>query len=326
MSHPMFSMMSRSVDRGCSLGTISITCSTPLLVDDTRRTRLQIESQLTNGGQRVYTGCMQAAALEYPSTLFTSPTGELSVPRQLRRYGPTVAKPSQMKDLRRLPELTVVWTRHIDALLSCKAFLRALAERLTNTPEHAKIVFFFETKGKREGEHTARKLIELFQYFTRPLDLEVAQGNEAGEATFSEALAKIVASRALAARTVERDELAKLRRVIETTADLRAPSGKLSANNMAAAFGLSVAELATLLGRNRQTVSKTSGADSLQPLLRPFERVARLRATLSREDFRTWLHLPNDQLSDRTPLELIREGKVHAIADLVEDMLMGSPS
>jgi hypothetical protein len=122
------------------------------------------------------------------------------------------------------------------------------------------------------------------------------------------------------------DALRKVKRVIDSTADLRASSGKLSANIVATAFGLSVAELATLIGRSRQAVSKTPDADSLQPALRPFERVARLRATLSREEFRTWLHLSNDQLGDRTPLELIRDGKVGVIADQVEDVLTGSPT
>jgi len=95
---------------------------------------------------------------------------------------------------------------------------------------------------------------------------------------------------------------------------------------VASVFGLSVAELAALIGRTRQTASKTPDADSLQPLLQPFERVARVRAVLSQNDFRKWLHLANDELDGRTPLEAIRHGKVAVVADLVEDMLTGSPS
>ena len=254
---------------------------------------------------------MQVEALEYPSTLIPSPTGDPIVPAPLRRYRPTVAKSSQMKELRRLPELTVVWTRHIDTLLSHKAFLRALSERLTNTPGPSKIVFLFEVKGRQAGEQaSARKLIELFRYFTRPLDLEVAQGIQAGEDAFSEALAKIVATRDLAeSATSERDEFGKLKRVIDSTAHLRVPSGKLSASKVAEAFGLSVAELAALLGRNRQAVSKTPDADSLQPQLRPFERVTRLRVLLSEEDLRKWLHLANDQLENRQSAGTDSSGK-----------------
>jgi len=70
---------------------------------------------------------------------------------------------------------------------------------------------------------------------------------------------------------------------------------------------------------------KKSSATTLE-LLQPFERVARVRAVLSQNDFRKWLHLANDQLDGRTPLEAIRHGKVAVVADLVEDMLTGSPS
>jgi len=273
-------------------------------------------------------GGMETERSEYPSTIVTSPTGEATIPKPLRRFSPSVAKASEIRDLKRLPELTVVSTVRIETLLSHKAFLRALADRLTHTPEPSKIVFLFETKVRQVTERASeRQLIELFRYFTRPFDLEVAQGTQAGADAVREAFAKIITTRSLMApETVAGDELGRVKRVIEATADLRTSSGRLSANSVAGAFGLSVAELAALLGRNRQAVSKTPDADSLQPLLRPFERVARLRVTLSNDTFQKWLHLANDQLGKRTPLELIREGKVEVIADLAEDMLTGSPT
>jgi hypothetical protein len=271
---------------------------------------------------------METAALEYPSTMVTTPTGETAtILAPLRRYHPRLAGPSEIRSLRRLPELTVVWTKEIDALLSHRTFLRTLAERLTATPEPSKIVFLFQTKSRKAKEReTAQKLVELFRYFTRPFDLEVAQGIMAGEDAFNEAVAKIAATRQLAAARPETAGFGELKKVIEATADLRARSGKLSATNVASVFGLSLAELAALVGRTRQTASKTPDADSLQPLLRPFERVARVRAVLGQNDFRKWLHLANDELDDRTPLEAIREGKVAIVADLVEDMLTGNPS
>lgn len=273
-------------------------------------------------------GGMETEPLEYPSTIVTSPTGEAAIPGPLRRFSPSVAKASEIRELRRLPELTVVSASRIDTLLSHKAFLRALSDRLTNTPEPSKIVFLFEAKLRQVSERASeQKLIELFKYFTRPFDLEVAQGMQAGADAVREAFAKIITTRNLIEQgTVEGDELGKVKRLIEATADLRTSSGRLSANRVAGAFGVSVAELAALLGRNRQAVSKTPDADSLQPLLRPFERIARLRVTLSNDAFRKWLHIANDQLGKRTPLELIREGKVKVIAELVEDMLTGSPT
>ncbi len=271
---------------------------------------------------------MKTAGLEYPSTIVTTPTGETTVPPPLRRYRPRLARASEVKNLKRLPELTVVWTKEIDALLSHRTFLRMLAERLTATPEPSKIVFLFQSKSRSVAERgIAQKLVELFAYFSRPFDLEVAQGIEAGEDAFNEAVAKIVATRHRPAERAERtDHLSELKRVIEATEDLRAKSGKLSADNVASVFGLSVAELAALVGRTRQTASKTPDADSLQPLLQPFERVARVRAVLSQDDFRKWLHLANDELNGRTPLEEIRQGKIAVVADLIEDMLTGSPS
>jgi hypothetical protein len=271
---------------------------------------------------------METAALEYPSTMVTTPTGQATIPAPLRRYRPRLARASEIRGLRHLPELTVVWTKEIDALLSHRTFLRMLAERLTATPGPSKIVFLFQTKSRKANEReTAQKLVELFGYFTRPFDLEVGHGIQASEDAVNEAIAKIVATRHLSAEKTERaDHLSQLKKVIEATADLRAKSGKLSADNVASVFGLSVAELAALVGRTRQTASKTPDADSLQQHLQPFERVARVRAVLKHNDFRKWLHLVNDELDGRTPLEMIRQGKVAVVADLVEDMLTGSPS
>lgn len=267
---------------------------------------------------------MERAILEYPSTMITSPTGEATVPAPLRPFRPTVARPSAIKRLPRLPELTVVWTTGIDTLLSHRGFLRTLADRLKDTPEPSKILFVFQTKGRKGGEVSAQELVRLFRYFTRPVDLEVAQGFEASADAFKEAVAKIVATRDLVAQRT--DPLGKLKRVIDATADLRVRSGRLSAHGVASVFGLSVAELAALLGRTRQALSKTPDAPSLQPLLRPFERIARLRTVLSPDDFRRWLNLASDELDGQTPLDLIRSGKVAVVAELVEDILTGSPS
>jgi hypothetical protein len=107
------------------------------------------------------------------------------------------------------------------------------------------LIFLFQTKTRKANEReNAQKLVELFGYFTRPFDLEVAQGIQAGEDAFSEAVAKIVATRQLATeKTARPDHLGELKKVIEATADLRAKSGKLSASQVASVFGLSVAEL-----------------------------------------------------------------------------------
>jgi hypothetical protein len=120
------------------------------------------------------------------------------------------------------------------------------------------------------------------------------------------------------------DLLVELRSVVAATADLRTASGRLSARKVADTFGLPLAELSRLLKRSRQAVSKTADAESLQPALASFEGVARLRAILSEDDFRRWLRMPNDQLDNLSPLDVIRGGQAGEIADLVEDMLTGN--
>jgi hypothetical protein len=126
---------------------------------------------------------------------------------------------------------------------------------------------------------------------------------------------------------VDRDDpLGRLKSVIAATADLRAPSGRLSARRVAEAFGLTLAQLAAAIGKARQTVWKTDDAEALQPRLFPFERIARLRTVLPESDFRSWLNMPDEQLDDRTPIELLRNGEADTVADLAEDMLTGIPS
>lgn len=118
-----------------------------------------------------------------------------------------------------------------------------------------------------------------------------------------------------------------LRDTLASTADLREASGKLSAKRVTGLFGLSLTQFASLLGRNKQTVSKTPDAETLQAGLREFERIARLRGPLGGDaEFRQWLRTPSPLLENRTPLELVRAGQAPQVADFVEDMLTGSPT
>ncbi len=121
------------------------------------------------------------------------------------------------------------------------------------------------------------------------------------------------------------DPLAEVKEVIEATRFLLAPSGRLSAPAVAEAFDISTAKLGDIIGRSRQALAKTPDAPAIQSALRPFERIARLRAVLSKTNFRAWLHRPNRQLGEATPLTLIKDGRVGIVADLAEDMLMGTP-
>ena len=119
----------------------------------------------------------------------------------------------------------------------------------------------------------------------------------------------------------------RLRAALGPTVDLRAPNGRLSARRVAELFDLSLSQLAALLGRNKQTVSKTPDAETIQAGLRDFGRIAGLRAALDGDEaFRHWLRTPTRPLEGHSPRELIDAGRVRVVADFVEDMLTGSPA
>src|SRR5438477_3464406 len=117
--------------------------------------------------------------------------------------------------------------------------------------------------------------------------------------------------RALGEASPRPTPLDNIKEIIESSRDLRVANGKLSAHAVASAFGISLSQLAGWLGRSRQALSKTPDADSLQNALAFFERVARLRVVLSKDRFLKWLRMPNSQLEDDTPLELLGKGEGH---------------
>ena len=118
----------------------------------------------------------------------------------------------------------------------------------------------------------------------------------------------------------------KLKGIATATADLREGNGNLSAVRVARLYGVSLSQLAGWLGRTKQAVSKTPDADSLQAALEYFERVARLRL-LTKDDqgFRKWLRTSHPEIVGKNPLELMTKGEWQALADLVDDMLSGTP-
>ena len=120
--------------------------------------------------------------------------------------------------------------------------------------------------------------------------------------------------------------LDRVKAVVKATGDLRVANGNLSATAVASAFGVSLNQLAGWLGRTRQALTKTPDADSLQNELAFFERVARLRAAVSPEAFLKWLRMPNPELDNKKPLDLLATGEPQVVADLVDDMLTGAPA
>jgi len=266
---------------------------------------------------------MEVATKAYPQVLLTGPGAKARVPPWIRgRFSPKVATARQIRRLPRLPQLTVVRASEPESVLAESGFLSLLADRLHDTPVPAKVLFVFDTSRRRTDPRT---LLRVLKYFDRAEAVEFARGAEQATLALDSALAKIWADLPDQAPAQAADPLGRLKRVIAATADLRSESGRLSARRVAEAMGLPISQLAAAIGKSRQTLWKTDDAEALQKPLRPFERIARLRAVLSDRDFRSWLNMANDQLDGRTPIDVIRGGQVSVVADLAEDMLSGSP-
>jgi hypothetical protein len=125
----------------------------------------------------------------------------------------------------------------------------------------------------------------------------------------------------------KRSPLDDMKAVVASTADLREANGNLSAARVAKVFGTSLSQLADWLGHSKQAVSKTPDADSLQPELAYFERVARLRMMMGGDaEFRKWLRMRHELLRDKSPLDLLAKGQWQVVVDYVEDALTGAPT
>ncbi len=206
------------------------------------------------------------------------------------------------------------------------------------------VVEFAETH-----EHSADELAEVLRLFPGTRQVEFAYGPSQLKGSLMQSMAKylvhgdepietgvavrgdkvvkrIGVGRSAPKTATATDALGEAREVIAAIRPLLAPSGRLSAPKVAAQFGLSTAKLGRLIGSSRQALGKTPDAPSIQEGLRPFERVARLRAILSESHFRAWLERANRHLDDQTPRQIIESGRAGIVADLVEDMLLGTPS
>ena len=266
---------------------------------------------------------MEPAPKSYPPVLLTGPGAKAQVPAWISgRFSPKVATAHQIRRLSRLPQLTVVRASEPESVLAESGFLSLLADRLHDTPSPARVLFVFDPSRRRTDPRT---LLRVLRHFDRSEVVEFARGAEQATLALDSALAKIWADLPDEAPAPAADPLGRLKSVIAATADLRSEAGRLSARRVAEALGVPLSQLGAAIGKPRQTLWKTDDAEALQELLRPFERVARLRAVLTERDFRSWLNMANDQLDGRTPIDVIRRGQAGVVADLAQDMLTGSP-
>jgi uncharacterized protein (DUF2384 family) len=112
---------------------------------------------------------------------------------------------------------------------------------------------------------------------------------------------------------------------MDTKSQLRNDAGELDVEKVAAAFGIPLDELEGILRISENGVASTPAASALQAALRPFERAYRLTELTegTPEVFRSWLLMPLEELEDDTPMDVLREGNVEVIAQLVESLLHG---
>ena len=106
-----------------------------------------------------------------------------------------------------------------------------------------------------------------------------------------------------------------------------ATSGRLDAECIAAFFSLSSVELAQIL-EVPPFILQQPDAPELQPGLLGLERIAAALLFMAgnEENGRLWLSLPEIQISNQTPLALIKQGRGQVVAEILEDMTWGQPS
>lgn len=256
-----------------------------------------------------------------PEVLVTGIGERISVPTWIKHLKARSATTRQLRSTRKLPEVTLVRATGPASLLDHQDFLDLLARKQEQTSEGMIIIEF-----KKSAATDTELLTRVLEFLPRLSGVELAFGPEHAAGAMIDIFVKWNARERTGKREDTPDPLRRIKTFIDATVDLRSESGRLSAKRVAACIGLPVARLAALLGRKRQTISKTDDAESLQADLIPLERVARLRAVLSEADFRKWLRIPNDQLDGETPLRLIENGEISVVADLAEDMLTGMPT
>lgn len=105
------------------------------------------------------------------------------------------------------------------------------------------------------------------------------------------------------------------------------PSGRYNARRVAELMGVSLRELAALLGRDVSALSRAPESVSLQEPLRPLVTVLDLvgRTGASGDAVRAWLRSPIPGLGYAVPLELLRSGRHEALVQALRDALEGNP-
>ena len=111
------------------------------------------------------------------------------------------------------------------------------------------------------------------------------------------------------------------------TTDLRDDiSGRVSAGKIVDLFGVNLTTLARAADMSKQGLAQKSDSVKAQPVLRLFERIARLRSHPQFKEpaaLKKWFRKPLPIFSDHSAEELFEGGKLDVVAAKVDQMLTG---
>jgi hypothetical protein len=103
-------------------------------------------------------------------------------------------------------------------------------------------------------------------------------------------------------------------------------SGYLDAKKIGKVFGLTITDFSRQINVPESLLeSPICDMDVLEDFLTPYENIAQLRLVLSDEEFKNWLHAPNDLLENQnSPMDYIKSGATEQVVAVVQNMLAGS--
>lgn len=105
-------------------------------------------------------------------------------------------------------------------------------------------------------------------------------------------------------------------------------SGRLNATKIAETLGVPLQALAKSLQVKYTTLHKTPDAISIQNALGPYARTIELLQRLypGVHGFRRWLNTPHRELDERTPLQVMLDGKANVVRNMLEAVHLGLPT
>ncbi|MFO8026208.1 MAG: hypothetical protein R6U56_00915 [Opitutales bacterium] len=259
---------------------------------------------------------MSATTKEIPVT-FAGIDGPGSVPAWARAFHATRSTLAELCVTSALPGIAVLQSTRPRKVIEQTDQLSKLFESYSDSTHfYSRLILGFK---KAEAEEFLNLAPILAKYPGLSNRVELVRQSDDLQDALLEAITKVLASR------TEHDPLAEVASIAKVDRSLRAESGRIDAEKVAAAFGFSMAELARQINVSRQRLSKTPDAEALQPLLRPYERIARLRTIFDDAEFKAWLNAPNELLEDEdAPIAYLKAGAREPLAAFAQNMLTGS--